>query len=188
MVMINIVRFPARALRVIIFSIIAALFLAAPASAGDDIELAGDIIRVILPATAAGMTLYRNDREGLVQFAKSFATTEAVTFALKYSIDTDRPNGEPHSFPSGHTSTAFSGASFLQRRYGWKYGIPAYIAASFVGWSRIESDNHYLKDVLAGAAIGIIGTYIFTEPYPGGVAVTPFAAEGVYGLLLHKTY
>jgi len=134
------------------------------------------------------VTFYHHDREGLVQFAKSFAATEAATVALKYSIDSDRPNGDSHSFPSGHTSTAFSGASFLQRRYGWKYGIPAYIAASFVGWSRIESDNHYLKDVLAGAAIGIIGTYIFTDPYQEGVAVTPFAVDGMYGMLLRKTY
>ena len=176
----------ARAL--LVFTFIAHLMFSVPVYANDDIELAGDIIRVILPLTAAGMTFFHNDHEGLIQFSKSFLSTVGVTYALQYSIDTNGPNGEEHSFPSGHTSTAFSGASFLQRRYGWKYGIPAYAAASFVGWSRIESDNHYLKDVLAGAAIGIITTYIFTDPYQKEVVATPFVGGGQYGMLLSTTF
>ncbi|MGB5884692.1 MAG: phosphatase PAP2 family protein [Desulfobulbales bacterium] len=172
----------------LVFTCIVNFVFSVPVYANDDIELAGDIIRVILPLTAAGMTIFQNDHEGLIQFSKSFLSTVGVTYALQYSIDTTSPNGEEHSFPSGHTSTAFSGASFLQRRYGWKYGIPAYAAASFVGWSRIESDNHYLKDVLAGGAIGIITTYIFTDPYQKEIIATPFVGGGQYGMLLSTTF
>ncbi len=172
----------------VVFFFIVSFIFTTPVYAGDDIELAGDIMRILLPLTAGGMTLYRNDRQGLVQFSKSFLTTEVATVALKYTVDTDRPNGGSHSFPSGHTSTAFSGASFLQRRYGWKYGIPAYVAASFVGWSRLESENHYMKDVLAGAVIGIISTYIFTDAYQKDVVVTPIAESGTYGLLLNAKF
>jgi len=172
----------------ILFVVIINCVFSVPVHAGDDIELSGEIIRILLPLTAAGMTVHRHDQKGLIQFSKSFLTTLAVSYALKYSIDTDRPDGGGHSFPSGHASTAFSGASFLQRRYGWKYGIPAYAAASFVGWSRIESDNHYLKDVVAGAAIGVISTYIFTDPYIKGIAATPFVGGGQYGLLLSGTF
>ena len=159
-----------------------------PVYASDDIELAGDIIRIILPLTAVGMTVYYDDHEGLVQYAKSFLATVGTTYALKYSISTDGPDGDSNSFPSGHTAIAFSGASFLQRRYGWKYGIPAYVAASFVGWSRIESDNHYLKDVLAGAALGVISTYIFTDPDQKGIVATPFVDDGRYGMMLSTTF
>jgi membrane-associated phospholipid phosphatase len=173
---------------VIFFTVIVNSVFSISAYAGDDIELSGEIIRILLPLTAAGMTVYHDDQEGLIQFSKSFLTTAGTSYALKYSIDTDRPDGGEHSFPSGHAATAFSGASFLQRRYGWKYGIPAYTVASFVGWSRIESDNHYLKDVMAGAAIGVISTYIFTDPYMKGIAVTPFMGVGQYGILLSSTF
>jgi membrane-associated phospholipid phosphatase len=156
--------------------------------ASDDVELAGEIIGIILPLTAGGMAVYHDDQDGLIQFSKSFLATCGASYALKYSINTERPNGETHSFPSGLTSMAFSGASFLQRRYGLEYGIPAYVAASFVGWSRIESDNHYLKDVLAGAALGVISTYIFTDPYQKGITATPFVGDGQYGMLLSTTF
>jgi membrane-associated phospholipid phosphatase len=157
-------------------------------NASDDIEFAGDVIVVILPVTAGAIALNKNDQEGALQFSKSFLTALGVTAALKYSIDAERPNGGSHSFPSGHTSLAFSSASFLQKRYGWDYGIPAYIAASFVGWSRIESDNHYFRDVLAGAAIGVVSTYIFTDAYQKGIAVTPFVEKRAYGLVLNATF
>jgi len=173
---------------ILIFALIANFVFSTSVYARDDIELAGDIIAIILPVTAGGMALYKDDQEGVVQFSKSFLTTLGATAVLKYSIDTDRPDGGSHSFPSGHTSLAFSGASFLQKRYGWKYGIPAYVAASFVGWSRIESDNHYLKDVLAGAAIGVISTYIFTDAYKEGIIVSPFLGEETYGIQLSATF
>ena len=87
--------------------------------------------------------------------------TVVVTKALKFSIDETRPNGGQHSFPSGHTSMAFAGAEFLRKQYGWRWGAGAYLAASFVGWSRVEADQHYVHDVLAGAAIGILANHDF---------------------------
>ena len=92
------------------------------------------------------------------------------------------------SFPSGHTSAASSGASFIQKRYGWQCGIPAYLAASFVGWSRVEADQHYIEDVLAGAAIGFVGTYIFTENYKEKIAITPFAGKETVGLMIRGVF
>ena len=78
-----------------------------PAYAGDDIELAGDILQYIISATAGGVAIYKGDKEGVFQFSKSFLTTLGATYALKYAINADRPNGGSHSFPSGHTSSAF---------------------------------------------------------------------------------
>ncbi len=130
------------------------------------IETIGDITQLLLPASAGATTLIIGDKEGSWQFVKSFATTAAITFVLKQTIDKKRPeNNGIHSFPSGHTSSAFSGASFIQRRYGWKYGIPAYVLATYTGYSRVYAKKHYPIDVVAGALIGIGGTYLFTTPY-----------------------
>jgi membrane-associated phospholipid phosphatase len=137
------------------------------AGAGDRIELAGDIVQYLLPATAAGLTLGHKDGEGALQFGESAALTLGVTYGLKYSVDEKRPNGRRHSFPSGHSSISFSSAEFMRKRYGWEYGIPAYAAASFVAYSRVESREHHPHDVIAGASIGIVSSYIFTRRYKG---------------------
>ncbi len=79
------------------------------------------------------------------------------TTALKYSTQRRRPDGGDRlSFPSGHTSAAFSMATVAERHYGWKVGLPAYAAAAFIGYSRIETNRHNLSDVLAGATLGVI--------------------------------
>src|SRR2546427_1123536 len=143
------------------------LFALVDARAGDDIKAAGDLLQFVLPATAGGLTLAYRDWEGTLEFAESAALTLGVTYALKYTVDERRPNGGTQSFPSGHTSISFSAAEFMRERYGWEYGIPAYAAASFVAYSRVESNEHHPHDVIAGAAIGILSSYIFTKPYKG---------------------
>ncbi len=87
--------------------------------------------------------------------------TWVVTAGLKYAIDETRPNGEPRSFPSGHTSLAFSGAEFIRKEYGWSWGAPAYAAAGFVGWSRVYAHKHYWHDVAAGATLGVLANHDF---------------------------
>lgn len=93
--------------------------------------------------------------------ALAIARTELTTYSLKYGIDAERPNGGSNSFPSGHTSVAFAGAEFIRKQYGVWWGIPAYLTAGYVGWSRVISNNHYPRDVLAGAAIGILSNHDF---------------------------
>ena len=147
-------------------------------------ETAGDIIQVLIPATAFGATFFQDDEEGRMQFYKSFFTNLGTTYALKYAVNKPRPeNHGDYSFPSGHTSAAFQGATFIHLRYGWEYSIPAYLGASFVGWSRVEgeSDKHDAIDVLAGAAVGIFSAYFFTDPYEK-VTLVPIVENGVYGI------
>ncbi|MGB5556045.1 MAG: phosphatase PAP2 family protein, partial [Flavobacteriaceae bacterium] len=133
------------------------------------LEDTGDILQLALPITAGIMTLANKDYLGTKKLAFSYGTTLAVTYSLKYLTNKRRPEGRNNfdSFPSGHTSSAFSGASFIQRRYGWKYGVPAYVLATLVGVSRTEApDGHHDGwDVIAGAAIGIASTYLFTKPF-----------------------
>lgn len=157
------------------------------AFASSNIEKTGDILQIIIPSVAYGSTFYLDDDSGRNQFYKSFASTLLITQSLKISINKKRPNGSDKSFPSGHTSAAFQGASFIHGRYGLKYAIYAYLGAAYVGYSRVESDNHYVDDVLAGAAIGIISNIYFTTPYKG-LVITPLANNKTYGLKVTSNF
>lgn len=81
---------------------------------------------------------------------------------LKQSTQVERPDGSNrHSFPSGHTATAFMTATMLNKEYGHKspwIGVGAYATASATGLLRMANNKHWLSDVLTGAGIGIIST------------------------------
>ncbi|MEZ4810169.1 MAG: phosphatase PAP2 family protein [Allomuricauda sp.] len=145
------------------------------------LEDTGDILQIALPVSAGIITLLEEDYEGTKQLALSYGSTMALTYALKYTIRKQRPEGRLlyDSFPSGHTSSAFSGASFIQRRYGWKYGLPAYILASITAVSRMEGPDGYhdIWDVMAGAFVGIGSTHLFTKPYEKDRFEIGFAAN-----------
>jgi len=80
----------------------------------------------------------------------------AWTGALKYSLHRQRPDGSDYySLPSGHSSSAFALATVAERHYGWRVGVPAYLVAAGIGLSRVESNRHYLSDVIAGGALGV---------------------------------
>jgi len=176
-----------RLLPLLVMLLLCILLAGIPAHAGDAIETAGDTLQIILPVAAAGMTLYHRDMTGAFQLAGSAALSTAATYTLKYTVDATRPNGSPHSFPSGHSSISFMAAEFMRKRYGWEYGVPAYALASFVAYSRVESDQHYARDVVAGAAIGIVSSYIFTRPYRG-VTIQPAVDAGYYGVKLSRIW
>ncbi|MDB4291789.1 phosphatase PAP2 family protein [Maribacter sp.] len=134
-----------------------------------NIQAFGDYAQFAPTAVSLITVIAKKDKKGFWQLTKSAGTNLALTYALKYGINKHRPEGrtDGKAFPSGHTSFAFQGASFLQRRYGWKYGVPAYALAAYVGWSRMEGigERHDGWDVLGGALVGIGSTYLFTTPY-----------------------
>jgi membrane-associated phospholipid phosphatase len=170
-----------------IWSFVAWLATGSFCYATDSIETAGDILQLVLPATAAGLTLGYRDPQGALEFGASAGVTLGVTYGLKYTVNETRPNGSPHSFPSAHTSISFSAAEFMRKRYGWEYGIPAYAAASFVAFSRVESNEHHPRDVIAGAGIGIASSFIFTKPYKGW-HVQLDAGKGYHGIKLSRDF
>lgn len=128
---------------------------ATPALAGDAIKAAGEVLRIALPVAAGGLSLYREDYDGGLQLGVSEVIAAGASLGLEHLVREQRPNKvDWHSFPSDSTAVAFSAASYLQIRYGWDYGAPAYAIAAFVGASRIEAKEHHWWDVLAGAALG----------------------------------
>lgn len=174
--------------KVLLIVICFSLVVSNSAYAGDTVQLAGDVLVFVLPAAAGGLILGNKDGGGALQFAESAALTIGTTFLLKYTVKETRPNGNDNlSFPSAHSSVSFSSAEFIRKRYGWEYGIPAYAVASFVAYSRVEARQHYARDVIAGAAIGIGSSYLFTRPYAGW-QIQAEADPGYYGLRLSRTW
>jgi membrane-associated phospholipid phosphatase len=163
------------------------LSLGAAEVRADAVETAGSVGAVLLPAGAAAGAVIAHDHKGLGQLAKAYATAMAVTYVLKPLVDRTRPNGGHYSFPSGHTASAFAGAAFLQMRYGWRIGAPAYLAATFVGYSRVEAKQHYTSDVIAGGAIGIASNLVFTRPREH-VAVALDGGRGHVGASVSVTW
>ena len=153
-----------------------------------DYEKLGDNLQIALPVSAIASTFIWNDNQKApLQFIKTMGGSFIVTHSLKRIINKERPNGGDYSFPSGHTSAAFTGAAFIEKRYGVKAGIPAYILASYVGWSRVYSKHHDYYDVVAGALLGIGSAYIFTKPFKNKIELTTGSNQGIqtYGLRIN---
>ena len=94
----------------------------------------------------------------------------AATYVVKRGTHEMRPDMSNNlSFPSGHTATAFANAEFMRMEYKdvspW-YGIAGYTAAAATGYLRMYNNKHWLNDVLAGAAIGILSTQASYFLYP----------------------
>lgn len=148
----------------------------------------GDWVQVLIPLSALAYSTYIGDWQGDKQLAYSVGSSWATTEILKNTIREERPY-EPEdttgkSFPSGHTSFAFSGAAYWQRRYGWEIGAPMYLGALFVGYSRVRVKMHNWTDVAAGAALGIGFNYLFTSRYEEtGTSVAIEPTDG--GAYLH---
>ncbi len=97
----------------------------------------------------------------------SFAATAAVTGAIKYAVDRVRPDGDEFSFPSGHTSGAFSSVPVVWEHLGWEAGATIAALATCTGIARIETNRHYLSDVIAGAALGLAVGRIVSHDHDG---------------------
>lgn len=126
---------------------------------------AGDILQIGIPCLA--LAVAKGDSKGEEQLSKSVIITGIITHSLKRTIRKKRPNSksnERNSSVSGHTSLAFSGASFLHRRYGIRESLIPYIGAVFVGYSRIKTKQHRISEVVAGAAIAEVTSFFMVTP------------------------
>lgn len=130
------------------------------------VKTSTDIVTIALPAATLAGVLIMQDWEGLKEGAFTAVASLGATYLLKWTVNERRPDRTSFdSFPSGHTSACFATATFLQKRYGWKFGVPAYVASTYVAWGRCFSKRHHWWDVVAGAAIGTASAWIFTTPF-----------------------
>jgi membrane-associated phospholipid phosphatase len=164
------------------------LLVATVPALADRIETAGVGVAVALPVIAGGISLYKDDRTGLAELTVDTLATVGTAYALKNIVREQRPDkSDFQSFPSDTAALAFAPAQYLWDRYGWEYGLPAYGAALFTGYSRIEAKKHHWYDVAASEGFAFGFSKIFTTRYraPGlryGADVSP---DGGY---LHLSY
>lgn len=160
---------PTRPIRALL--VLLPLFLPRPAQAlaGWE-ETAGDVLTAVVPLGALYVTHRKDDTEGRTQWLWSSGTSLLVNSALRLAFnETDlgeRPNGKGYGFPSGHTGFIAAGAAFLQERYGYEYGIPAWLMTGFVAYTRVASNHHHWRDTIAGATVAVAVSHWLVTPFP----------------------
>jgi len=146
----------------------------------------GTDVAIALPLIAGGITFAKDDWKGGFQLGVDTVATVGLAYGLKHFIHEQRPDhSDNKSMPSDTSALAFAPANFLWDRYGWEYGVPAYAAATFVAWSRVDAQKHHWYDVTASAALAFGVSKIFTTRYqPPGLryGVTP-TDGGAYAAL-----
>ena len=152
-------------------------------------ESVGDDLQYVILASGLGASIfYEEKNEGTYQFLKAIVVSQVFVHEAKNWTKKTRPNGKCcHSFPSGHASISFTGAAFIHDRYGWEYAIPAYIASSYVSYSRVYADKHFVEDVVAGALVGLISGFYFTDKYQD-LKVVPIVSDKQIGLYFSMSF
>ena len=147
--------------------IIAALSLGeAHAAPSRTLESAGTGAAIALPMIALGISTYKRDWKGVAQLSVETGLTVGTALLLKQLVREQRPDhSDFHSFPSTTTALAASGSSYLWGRYGWRYGLPAFLLTQFVSFSRVQAKQHHWYDTLASSAIAAGYGYFVTTPY-----------------------
>jgi membrane-associated phospholipid phosphatase len=115
---------------------------------------------VVIGGTAAVLALGATTgsprlRDLGLDLASGIVVSSAYVWTLKPLVQRTRPNGGPHSFPSGHAALAFTTASVIDRHAGWEISTLGYLLAAGTAAGRVEDRRHYISDVVFGAALGL---------------------------------
>ena len=128
---------------------------------------------------ALGLILFFFKKKFLsLMVLSSYALSGIIAQVLKYFISEARPalylenthypnfiDGVTlhnfHSFPSGHSASAFALAAVLSFSVENKsYSILFLMIAALVGYSRLYLGQHFIDDVLAGSVAGVISAIV----------------------------
>ena len=159
-------------------------------SIDNDWRTYGDYAQLAIPAAGYITAWLKGDAEGAWQLTQGLGYTQLIVEVTKTATDIDRPCGGKRSFPSGHTAAAFSGASFMHHRYGWQYGLPAYLAATGVAYSRVQANKHWGSDVLVGAALAYTVSYFITDKFNDpNLQIVPISmGKDAQGIAVHYRF
>lgn len=124
----------------------------------------GDIATIMVPTLALAKTIYENDTRGIPYYFGNFVVVNLGTLVIQSLTHEEKPDGQSmKSFPSGHASAAFSGATYVHFRYSFGEAKWLYLMATFAAFSRVYGRNHYTHDVLASAAFSFLSSYLIVK-------------------------
>ena len=143
-----------------------------------------------------GYGLFFNGRMAYVRAGHMFKATlyaGLMATVLKYTVREPRPDNskEKNSFPSGHTTTAFTFATVVATEHEWYWGLLAVGGAALTGYSRMNDGRHFLHDVVAGMTLGVsygLGTYYNRYGQGKAYAFVPILDEERTGLRVVTTF
>ncbi|RYG69064.1 phosphatase PAP2 family protein [bacterium] len=125
--------------------------------AHDEASSASGLGNIVFLAAGTLLPLATDGKDGKqhsVRTLDALLSSTAITQGLKFAVHEKRPDGSGNnSFPSGHTSAAFTIAT-MQSHYHPKQALFWYSGATLIGASRVQLERHYWHDVIAGAAVG----------------------------------
>jgi membrane-associated phospholipid phosphatase len=154
-------------------------------------ELAADIVTAALPLGAFAIAHYKDDGAGEGQFFRVNAANLVLNTALRVAFNEteygERPNGNQYAFPSGHVGFVITQAAFLQQRFGWKYGAPAYLLSGYVAWVRVDTDHHHWRDVVFAVALSEAMARLFVTPHDA-VTLAPIVGPEWLGLRIGRSF
>jgi membrane-associated phospholipid phosphatase len=114
--------------------------------------------------------------------------TEVFVEPLKLATQRLRPNGSNHlSFPSGHSAVTFATATVIERHLGWRRALLGYAVATYVATSRLHDDQHWLSDVVFGAAVGTVAGRTVVHHAADYWAIDPVKVPGGAAILVTRT-
>ncbi len=144
------------------------LLLGAQGASAASTEKIGTGVAIALPMIAGGISLAKTDWTGVAELTVDTVATVGIAYGLGKITHERRPDGSDYkSFPSDTAALGFAPAQYLWDRYGWQYGVPAYAAATFVAFSRVDARKHHWYDVTASAALAFGMSKLITTEYRG---------------------
>lgn len=158
----------------------------------------GQLVPNVLYMGAMSISGYNGDPNGYrraIGMFKATAYSTATTTILKYTAREPRPidHNWKNSFPSGHTTSAFAFSGYVMAEHEYWLGVPALLFSTFIGYSRINDNMHWLHDVTAGATIGWvygwgISKYQQKKKDAETTAILPIYDSQTIGMVLYKDF
>ncbi len=154
----------------------ALVLLAVPAKAASpQLRKAANIVTIALPVTAIGVSLlHHEDWKGLKEFAVSAGLTVGTAFLIRQMVREQRPDhSDFHTLTPPDLALADASADYMWSRYGWRYGVPAYLASTLVSYALTDAKKNHWYDTVASGALAFGFNYAIVDRYhPGRYRVT----------------
>ncbi|HXC55550.1 MAG TPA: hypothetical protein VNU97_09655 [Rhizomicrobium sp.] len=166
-------------------ALLAAQSPSAAATADPSLRKAANVLTIALPVAAVGVSLlHHEDWKGVAEFAVSAGLTVGSAYLIRKIVRERRPDHfDFNSMTPPDVAISDASADYLWSRYGWRYGVPAFIARSIVSYADTDGKKNHWYDTLASGALAfgfnyaIVTRYRDSQRYHVGLEAEPGGAS-----------